>query len=157
MRRRILLCSAAFTAAAFGCTIFQRAKSDAAFSKFEEAIAQGKYDVADAMIAGPWDVHLAKWSKSTEETRINFERQEQSFMDWLVGRHRGEINVGRVYDRYAIGNTIGVATTSSGVEVVSHVEGRNDIPTTGETIAAWVGDAGVTIMGLTKLALSGQP
>jgi hypothetical protein len=132
MKLRIFLCALATAFVAFlAFTAFWHIRAAIVAVEFERAVITGDYASADAMVWSPRDLQgLVNQASYDTATRVNFSYSAQSIADRLFGNQKGRI--------YWNANEVDFVASASGVEVTKHIQGRNDVPTWGETIAAWL-------------------
>jgi hypothetical protein len=132
MKLRIFLCAlaAAFVAFLAICATWHIRAANVAI-EFERAMTTGDYTAADATVWSPRDLQgLVNYANHDTATRVTFSYSAQSLADRLLGNQKGHI--------YWNANEVDFVASASGVEVTRHIQGRNDVPTWGETIAAWL-------------------
>lgn len=154
---RILVgCVAAFVIA-LASIAYRDVQSANVAEEFERAVVNKDYAKADAMIWTLRDIDLANLSTVSTNLEIKLNFEPQSSLDRVLGKKKGKILIDRPCGRSLEFYEIDFVASVGGIEITRNVAGRYDYPTPTETIAAWAADAGVTIVGLTKLAFTGQP
>lgn len=157
MKLRIAVgCAAAF-AIALASIAYRDVQSAYVAEEFERAVANKDYAKVDAMVWTQRDIDLAKLSTVSTNLEIKLKFEAQSPLDRMIGKRKGKIFIDRPCGRSLEFYEIDFVASAGGIEITRNVCGRYDYPTPTETVAAWAADAGVTIVGLTKLALTGSP